>query len=477
MPYARTTISKNLSGAERPPWMFVTAFLAACADGDRQASALLERRVRALWDAAAPGRTGQSASAVAERRRDGIPSETGAWVAAMRETAAAQQAVARLQLSVSRNLGLVEGLTFMVARLSSAAQSLTEERDALRRELAGRDDTARELLSTRSLLEDTQHRLQAAERLLARTNRRLDQALRQREEADRLKDIAIRQAVFARSRLEAIEQHALLFADQIRVDTQASGADAALMGDLDQSAAELILSRVDETLGQESSNLDELHGQLTSGPDIGPMSSRRAGPAGRPRPGEDDDRLAALEEAAWLIRVYEVQSVPNLLQTADYAQAVLRQGSHGLFNLDSDELDRRVASRIERREKLLARENPPRLWAIVDESALRRPVGGRDVQAAQIKRLIDLIEEPYITLQIVPLIYGGHVPSGGGFTYLRFLEIDRPDVVYVEYLTGTHHINRREEVESYSAVMERLSVAGARPEVTAEILFEILHDL
>jgi hypothetical protein len=129
------------------------------------------------------------------------------------------------------------------------------------------------------------------------------------------------------------------------------------------------------------------------------------------------------------------------------------------------------------RQKLFARENPPRLWAIVDEAALRRPMGGREVLAGQVKRLIDVVGEPNITLQVMPFKYGGHAAEGGAFTIMRFPEADLPDMVYMEYLTGAHYVDKPEDVEVYAAVMERLSVAGTSPERTRDILNEILKEI
>ncbi len=180
-----------------------------------------------------------------------------------------------------------------------------------------------------------------------------------------------------------------------------------------------------------------------------------------------------LEEAAALIRVYEVQFVPGLLQTEEYARAVVVQGSP---NLVPEEVESRVAVRMGR-QKLFGRENPPRLWAIVDEAALRRPMGGREVLAGQIRRLIDAINEPNITLQVMPFKYGGHAAEGGAFTIMRFPEADLPDMVYMEYLTGAHYVDKPDDVEVYAAVMERLSVAGTSPERTRDILNEILKEL
>jgi transcriptional regulator with XRE-family HTH domain len=180
-----------------------------------------------------------------------------------------------------------------------------------------------------------------------------------------------------------------------------------------------------------------------------------------------------LEEAAQLIRLYEVQFVPGLLQTEEYARAVIAQGAPGI---EPDEVERRVAVRMGR-QKLLARDSPPRLWAVVDEAALRRPIGGRDVLAAQIERLMDAIGEPNIILQIMPFRYGGHAAEGGAFTIMRFPESDLPDMVYMEYLTGALYLDKPDEVERYAAVMERLSVAGTSPERTREILAAVLKEI
>jgi hypothetical protein len=180
-----------------------------------------------------------------------------------------------------------------------------------------------------------------------------------------------------------------------------------------------------------------------------------------------------LEEAATLIRVYEVQFVPGLLQTEEYARAVVQ---HIAPDLPLKELDDRVNVQMGR-QKQLVKENPPYLWAIVDESALRRPIGNREMLAGQIERLIDAASEPNIILQVMPFKYGGHGAEGGAFTLMRFPEADLPDVVYMEYLTGAHYIDKPDEVEIYAAVMERLSVAGTSPEKTREILADILKEV
>jgi transcriptional regulator with XRE-family HTH domain len=180
-----------------------------------------------------------------------------------------------------------------------------------------------------------------------------------------------------------------------------------------------------------------------------------------------------LEEAAELIRVYEVQFVPGLLQTEEYARAVVHQGQPGA---PPEEVDRRVALRM-RRQQLLTRLNAPRLWAVVDEAALRRPLGGKEVMRGQIEHLMSTAKEPNITLQVLPFGFGGHAAEGGAFTVMRFPEADMADIVYIEQLTGALYLDKREDVERYSEVMERLSVKGTSPERTQDILASMLEEM
>jgi transcriptional regulator with XRE-family HTH domain len=139
-------------------------------------------------------------------------------------------------------------------------------------------------------------------------------------------------------------------------------------------------------------------------------------------------------------------------------------------------VDRRVALRT-RRQQLLTRPNPPRLWAVVDEGALRRPIGGKAVMQGQIERLMAATREPNVTLQVLPFTFGGHAAEGGAFTVMRFPEPDMSDIVYIEQLTGALYLDKREDVERYSEVMERLSVKGTSPDRTQDILAAILKEL
>ncbi|MEV4658585.1 helix-turn-helix transcriptional regulator [Micromonospora sp. NPDC049301] len=180
-----------------------------------------------------------------------------------------------------------------------------------------------------------------------------------------------------------------------------------------------------------------------------------------------------LEAAAALIRSYEVQFVPGLLQTREYARAVVLLG-HG--RAGSAELDRRVALRMQR-QQLLRREHPPQLWAVVDEAALRRPIGGAEVMRGQLTALIEATKSPNVRLQVIPFAAGGHAAAGGAFTILRFGDQELPDIVYIEQLTSAIYLDKRDDLDYYAVAMERLCVEAEPPERTPEILGQLLEDL
>jgi transcriptional regulator with XRE-family HTH domain len=179
-----------------------------------------------------------------------------------------------------------------------------------------------------------------------------------------------------------------------------------------------------------------------------------------------------LEEASALIRLYEVQFVPGLLQTEDYMRSLMTLNRP---NLDRGEVDRRINVRMHR-QKLIEDAEGPRLWAIVDEAALRRPVGGPTVMRAQIQRLIEAADMPNVILQVMPFRFGGHAAESGAFTILRFPEQDLPDVVYLEQLTSALYLDKRDDVDQYLQVMERLSVDSQTPGSSVELLSDMLKE-
>jgi hypothetical protein len=178
-----------------------------------------------------------------------------------------------------------------------------------------------------------------------------------------------------------------------------------------------------------------------------------------------------LEAAATVIRGFEVQFVPGLLQTPDYARAVILLGHD---NAPEDEIERRVALRIGR-QQLLNRPAAPTVWMVIDEAALRRPIGGEAVMRGQIQALIAASERPNVQIQLLPFRVGGHAAAGGAFSILRFVDNELPDVVYVEQLTGAIYLDKREDLDLYAATMEQLCVQAASPEETIELLQDLLN--
>lgn len=180
-----------------------------------------------------------------------------------------------------------------------------------------------------------------------------------------------------------------------------------------------------------------------------------------------------LEAAATLIRTYEIQFVPGLLQTPEYARAVIMLGHAGA---SAEEINRRVEVRRQR-QAILTRSGGPQLWAVIDEAVLRRPIGGVDVMRAQIEALIEASKLPSVRLQIIPFTAGGHAAAGGPFSILRFPEPELPDVVYVEQLTSAIYLDKREDVDQYAMAMERVCIDAEPPGHTPEILGKLLNEV
>lgn len=185
------------------------------------------------------------------------------------------------------------------------------------------------------------------------------------------------------------------------------------------------------------------------------------------------DAYLGLEQAACVIRGYEVQFVPGLLQTEDYARAVIRLGPG---DSTEEQVERRVALRI-RRQRLLHQADPPKLWIVIDEAALRRLIGGVATMRAQIEHLIELTELPHVTIQIMPFCAGGHPGAAGPITILRFPQGELPDVVYLEQLASSLYLDKTTETERYWHVMNRLYIEAEQPRATAETLRRILTEI
>jgi hypothetical protein len=181
------------------------------------------------------------------------------------------------------------------------------------------------------------------------------------------------------------------------------------------------------------------------------------------------DAFVGLEDAASQIRAYEVQFVPGLLQTEDYARAVIMLGYS-----NPHEISRRVALRMAR-QAVLARPDPPSLAIVLDEALLRRPIGGSRAMREQLKHLIEMSQRPNVTIQVVPFRAGGHAAAGGPFSLLHFAEHDLPDVVYLEQLASAQYLDKPDTVAGYRAVMERLCTASLNLASSGDLLRSMLR--
>ncbi|MER6614375.1 helix-turn-helix domain-containing protein [Streptomyces xantholiticus] len=182
----------------------------------------------------------------------------------------------------------------------------------------------------------------------------------------------------------------------------------------------------------------------------------------------------SLEGAASVIRAYEPQFVPGLLQTEDYARAIMLGGAIG--HTDPDDIERHVALRMER-QSLLTRPDAPRLWVVMDETVLRRPVGAPGVMRAQLEKLLEGARLPNVTLQIAEFASGHHPGTYGPFVLFRFAVPELPDMVYSEYLTGAVYLDARPEVATHLEVMDRMAAQAATVQRTREILDDLRKEL
>lgn len=183
------------------------------------------------------------------------------------------------------------------------------------------------------------------------------------------------------------------------------------------------------------------------------------------------EEYISLEQAAVEIRGYEVQFVPGLLQTEDYARAVTLLGYS-----NPKEISRRVSLRMARQARLSGAE-PVCLKMVLDEATLSRPIGGVSVMRAQLRHLIEMSQWPNVAIQILPFKAGGHAAAGGPFSVLHFAESDLSDIVYLEQLATAQYLEKPDMVRKYLAVMERLRLEAASPADSLNRLQAMLSDI
>ncbi|MET8994716.1 helix-turn-helix transcriptional regulator [Amycolatopsis sp. NPDC004169] len=175
--------------------------------------------------------------------------------------------------------------------------------------------------------------------------------------------------------------------------------------------------------------------------------------------------LVGLEEAAARIQIWEPLYVSGLLQIEPYARAIF---SHGRSEMADERVDQLVALRM-RRQKMFSRPDAPRVWMVLDESVLHRPIGGMKVLKQQIEYLLEMSALPHVSIQILPFSRSG-LSAEHAFSLLRFGEPELPNIAYVEYMTGAHYIEKREEIEKYSRALDMLAVDAETPERSRAML-------
>ncbi|MDN3351478.1 helix-turn-helix transcriptional regulator [Actinomadura sp. DC4] len=178
-----------------------------------------------------------------------------------------------------------------------------------------------------------------------------------------------------------------------------------------------------------------------------------------------------LEAEAVSIRRYESELVPGLLQTEEYATAIFRG-----FLMKEDEIEKRVALRMARQERLTG-DDAPQLWIVLNESVIRRIVGGPATMHAQLDRLLDASHLPNVTMQVLPFAAGAHPAMDGAFVILSFPERTDSDVVYLEEQTGGLYLEKGHEIERHALAFDHLRAAALHPDASRRLISDVSDDL
>ncbi|MES5821844.1 helix-turn-helix transcriptional regulator [Streptomyces sp. RG80] len=180
-----------------------------------------------------------------------------------------------------------------------------------------------------------------------------------------------------------------------------------------------------------------------------------------------------LETDAASLRVYDPQVVPGLLQTRSYAESLI---SGALPEATPTDIDKRVQVRLRRQERISAAENPLRLWAVLDEAALRREVGNRQVMIEQLEHLIEMSQLPHVTVQMIPFTMGAHPGVSGQYAILEFPDAADSSVVYIEGVTSDLYLEKAQDVQKYSVMYEHLRAQALNVDQSREFISSIAKD-
>ncbi|WEH34747.1 helix-turn-helix transcriptional regulator [Streptomyces sp. AM 4-1-1] len=181
---------------------------------------------------------------------------------------------------------------------------------------------------------------------------------------------------------------------------------------------------------------------------------------------EEYTAYIGFETEARTVRNYESLFVPGLIQTEGYARAVIK----GVLPTASHkEIEQRVQARMER-QGLLVKEPPLQLWAIIDEAAIRRLVGGPTLMREQARHMLQVTEAPNVTLQVIPFEKGAHAGMTGSFVHMDFPDPADPELVYVDTPAGDLFLEADAEIRRYKSMFERLQAVALGPDDSADLL-------
>ncbi|ADI10146.1 helix-turn-helix domain-containing protein [Streptomyces bingchenggensis BCW-1] len=188
---------------------------------------------------------------------------------------------------------------------------------------------------------------------------------------------------------------------------------------------------------------------------------------------EEYTAYISFENEAWEVRNYESLFIPGLLQTEDYARAVIR----GTLPMASAEaVEQRVQARIERKA-VLAKDDPLRVWAIMDEAALRRMVGGPKAMREQMKHLAQEAEKPHVTLQVIPFSAGAHADMPGSFVLMGFADAEDPEIVYLDSMAGDLFLEAEIDVRRYGVMFDNLRAQALSPDSTLSLITTLISEM
>ncbi|MFD8965104.1 helix-turn-helix domain-containing protein [Streptomyces sp. NPDC059568] len=180
-----------------------------------------------------------------------------------------------------------------------------------------------------------------------------------------------------------------------------------------------------------------------------------------------------LETDAASLRVYEPQVVPGLLQTRPYAEALI---NGALPESAAPDVEKRVGVRLRRQDRINSTENPLRLWAVVDEAALRRVVGNRQLMREQLEHLVEQSQLPHVTVQVLPFDMGAHPGISGHYAVLEFPDASDSSVVYIEGVTSDLYLEKANDVQRYSVMYEHLRAQALNVDQTRQFIAEIAKE-